>query len=285
MDNGAKYGIRRFLELYKLYAKMDLSWLLRDRLFAILTICCDIISNISSITGIYLLAWRFGGIGGMNRYEVLLMLAYTTLVTGIYQTFFSSCNTGHISRRIGRGQLEHMFIQPLPMPVQLLAEGFIPFTGSSNILTGSVIMCIALSKLNVQVTWWWILSLVGNLLITVVIIVASSYLASSVTFVYPVQAEEISTFVVDTIGSLSEFPLSGMPKVVQFPLLTVIPAGLLGWFPTLALLGKPPLGLPTYYPLAITLILSVAAAYLFRKGLNYYVKKGINRYLSYGHRR
>jgi ABC-2 type transport system permease protein len=280
-----KKNFKQFLRLYLIYAKMDLAWLLRDRVFASIAIMSDMISNISVIAGIFLLAWKFGGIGGMDKYEVLLMLAYTTLITGIFQTFFSGNNTGHISRRIGRGQLEHMFIQPISLPVQLLTEGFIPFSGSSNLFTGGILLYISISNLGITTPWWWFLLLAGNLLVTISIIIASSYLASSITFYAPVQAEEISTLVIDTFGSISEFPLSGMPSVLQISLLTIIPIGLLGWFPTLVLLGKPPFGLPEYYPVIIAIVLALCATYFFKKGLNYYAKKGINRYLPIGHRR
>lgn len=285
MVDRQKISLKQFLSLYVLYAKMDFAWLLRDRVFASLAILSDVISNLSSIAGIFLLAWKFGGIGGMSRYEILFMLGYTSLMTGIYQVFFSSNNVGHISRRIGRGQVDHMLMQPLPLPVQLMTEGFIPFSGSSNLVSGAALLGIAVAKLGIRPPWWWALALAGHLVATVAILVASSYLASSVAFYAPAQAEEISTYVIDAQCSLAQFPLSGMPLALKAPLLTVFPAGLLGWFPSLALLGKPPLDLPGYYPAIIAVALAACAAYFFRKGLHYYVKKGINRYLAIGHRR
>jgi len=277
--------IRRVLKLYALYAKMDLAWLLRDSTFAVLAICADVISNLSAVTGVFLLAWRFDGIGGMNRFEVLFMLAYATMTTGIFQTLCSGGNTGHISRRVGRGQLEHMFIQPVSLPLQLATEGFIPFSGSSNLISGAVIMVIAIANLGISLPWWWILSLIGNLIVTIAIILGKSYFASSLTFYAPVQAEEISSYVIDSFGHISTFPLSGMPLYLQLPLITIIPTGLLAWFPTLALFGKAPFGLTAWYPLLFAIVLWMVAAYFFRKGLNYYVKKGINRYHVMGHRR
>ena len=280
-----KITFKRYIRLYALYAKMDFAWLLRDTTFALISIVSDVISNIAAVTGIFLLAWRFDGIGGMDKYEVLLMLAYSTMITGIFQLFFSGNNTGHISRRIGRGQFEHMFIQQIPIKSQLLTEGFIPFSGSSNLISGIVIMCIAVSNLGITVAWWWVLSVIGNLIVTMVIIIAQSYLYSSLAFYAPVQAEEISSYVIDAAGQISSFPLSGMPLYLQIPLITVIPSGLLAWFPTLTLLGKPPLGMPGMFPLIIAIILSILATILFKKGLNYYVKKGSNRYSARGHRR
>lgn len=288
MDNKRKQGfvmIKRILRLYALYAKMDLAWLLRDRTFAVLAILADVTSNLSAVTGVFLLAWRFDGIGGMSKYEVLFMLAYTTIITGIFQTFCSGCNVGHISRVIGRGQLEHMFIQPMPLPMQLVTSGFIPFSGSSNLISGAVIMIIAAVNLGIVLPWWWILSLAGNLFVTMALILGQSYLASGLTFYAPVQAEEISSYVIDSFGYISTFPLSGMPLYLQLPLVTIIPTGLLAWFPTLALFGKAPLNIPQWYPLLFAALLWAAAVYFFRKGLKYYVKKGINRYHSMGHRR
>jgi ABC-2 type transport system permease protein len=264
---------------------MDLAWLLRDKTFAMLAVLADVISNLSSVTGVFLLAWRFDGIGGMCRYEVLFMLGYVTVTTGIFQTFCSGGNTGHISRRIGRGQLEHMFIQPMRLPLQLATEGFIPFSGSSNLISGSAIIIIAVNNLGLILPWWWILSLIGNLFVTIAIILGQSYLASSLTFYAPVQAEEISSYVIDSFGYISTFPLSGMPLYLQLPLITVIPTGLLAWFPTLALFGKAPFDLPAWYPLLFAVLLWMVALYFFRKGLNYYVRKGINRYHPMGHRR
>jgi len=276
--------IRRLLRLYALYAKMDLAWLLRDRAFAITAIISDMVSNLSSVAGVFLLAWRFDGIGGMGRFEVLFMLGYATVITGIY-TVFCAYNVGHISRRVGRGQLEHMFIQPMSLPAQLATEGFWPFTGSSNLISGVVILIIATANLNVSLPWWWVFSLIGNLIITLAIILGKSYLASSLTFYAPVQAEEISSHVIDAMGYISTFPLSGMPVRLQFTLLTIIPTGLLAWFPTLALFGNAPFNLPAWYPLLFAVVLWVIALYFFRKGLNFYVKKGINRYNAMGHRR
>lgn len=39
-----------------------------------------------------------------------------------------------------------MLMQPLPLPVQLMTEGFIPFSGSSNLVSGAALLCIAVAK-------------------------------------------------------------------------------------------------------------------------------------------
>ena len=274
----------RILRLLAISAKMDLQWLLRDTKFAILGICGDMINNIATVSGVFLIASRFGGIGGMNADEVLFMMAYSTMVTGIF-ILFGSGNNIHISRIIGRGQLEHLFIQPLPLSIQLATSGFAPFTGGSNLIAGIALMAVATGRLNLQVTPGWAAMLAAYLIATMAIIVTRSYLVSSMAFYAPVATEEISSTAIEDTWFLSTFPLSGMPSFVQMPLLTIMPEGLMAWFPSLCLLGKPPLNLTGYYPMIFALMISLVASYFFRKGLKHYVTYGANRYVPYGFRR
>lgn len=276
-----KTGIKRYFELLRLYARMDLHSLTRDLKFMLIVITADIVSNISSVSGIFLLAWKFGGIGGMDRFEVLFMLAYGNIVTG-FLNMIGGCNALFPSRIIARGQWEHMFIMPLPYAVQLTV-GIFPFTGSGNLLSGILILCIAIYNMEIILPWWWPGMLLIHLIISMVTIAALSYLFSSLAFYAPVQCEEISSTVIYSIEHTMTFPLSGMPVYIRYPLLTVFPAGLMAWFPTMILLGKRTT-FENIYPAVFALLISLTAAYFFRKGFRYYVQKGINRYVAGGHR-
>lgn len=276
-------SIKRILRLFFIAAKMDFAWLMRDTKYALAGITADLMSNIASVGGVFLIALRFGGIGGLSSDEVLFMLAYSTLITGVF-ILFSSNNSIHISRVIGRGQLEHLFQQPLSLKVQLFTSGFAPFTAGGNFVAGVTLMVIAANRLSLDITWHWLLLLVFNVAITMTIIIARSYLMSTAAFYAPVAAEEIATTAIDGTWFLSTFPLSGMPRFIQIPLVTLLPEGLLAWFPSLVLLGKPPMGLPSYYPALFALILVIITTFVFRKGLAYYVTVGSNRYTHRGFR-
>ena len=276
-----KITIRRYFELLKIYTRMDLASLMRDMKFMAVVITADIVSNISSISGIFLLAWKFGGIGGMDRFEVLFMLAYGNIVMG-FLNMMGGCNALFPSRIIGRGQWEHMFIMPLPYAVQLTV-GIFPFTGSSNLLSGIALLCVAVHNMDAVLPWWWLGVLVFQLIVSMVIVVSLSYLFSSLAFYAPVQCEEISSTVIYSIEHTRTFPLSGMPLYIKYPLLTIFPAGLMAWFPTMIILGKT-FVFANFYPAIFALIISFTAAYFFKKGFKFYVKKGINRYVSGGHR-
>ncbi|MHC1694131.1 MAG: ABC-2 family transporter protein [Eubacteriales bacterium] len=260
---------------------MDLASLLRDTKFMSIVILSDICANVSSISGIFLLAWKFGGIGGLDRFEVLFMLAYGNIVMGIL-SLAGGCNALFPSRIIGRGQWEHMFIMPLPYGVQLTV-GVFPFTCASSLISGIALLCISINNLGYALPWWWIIALPVNVLVSMVIMVGLSYLVSSLAFYAPVQCEEISSAVIYSTQYTSSFPLSGMPLYIKLPLLTIFPAGLMAWLPTLIILGKAPT-LLNFYPFIFASAISFSASYFFKKGFNHYVKKGINRYMSGGHR-
>lgn len=280
-----KYKLKRFFQLLGIQAKMDLMWFLRDTKYACLGIFADVFSTISAASGIFMLAWRFDGMAGMDKYEVLFMLGYVMVQSGIF-VLFCCANNGHISRIIGRGQLEHLFMQPLSLPVQLMTSGFTPFTGGGlNLISGAAIMAVAAYRLGVPISLGWFLTLFSFLLVSFGIIISLSYLFSSVAFYAPVAAEEISSYVLDASTELSRYPLSGMPLRLQWPLVTFFPAGLIAWFPTMTLMGKTPMELPEFFPAIVAAILFLITRYIFRKGLKHYVKTGANRYVPYGYRR
>lgn len=276
-----KRGFRRYLELLGIYARMDLASLMRDSKFMAIVIAADIVSNLSSVSGVFLLAWKFGGIGGMDRFEVLFMLAYGNIVMG-FLNMMGGCNALFPSRIIGRGQWEHMFVMPLPYAVQLTV-GIFPFTGSGSFLSGVAMLCVAVYHMEMALPWWWPGLLLLQLAISMVVVVAMSYLFSSLAFYAPVQCEEISSTVVYSASYTMTFPLAGMPFYIRYPLLTIFPVGLMAWLPTMILLGRATT-FANFYPAVFALFLSLAAAYFFRKGFRYYVQKGINRYSAGGHR-
>ena len=83
-----KITLARMVRLLRIAAKIDMMWLLRDTKYAIAAISADIIANLSAVSGVFLIAVRFGGIGGMSSDEVLFMMSYSTLVTGLFILLF-----------------------------------------------------------------------------------------------------------------------------------------------------------------------------------------------------
>lgn len=277
-------NIRSVFKLLKIYAKMDLNWLLQDLTSFAIVVISEALQNLSGMAGVLLLAIRFGGVGGLSADEVLFMLGFFELADGLAFTLFGNYNVMHISRRVGRGQVDHMLIQPRPLWMQLLTEGFMPFSGSYGLIIGAILTGIAVARLDIALTPLWFLLLGYYVLIHMALQMAQSALYGAAAFWRPVACEEISTMILDLNGQLGQFPLFGLPDWLLGLLHTILPVGLLAYLPTLALLRDLGHGVEITLPFAAALLFVTAAVILFQKGLKHYELHSCNRYKEMGHR-
>jgi ABC-2 type transport system permease protein len=276
--------IRQLFRLYALYGRMDLNWFLQDMVTCVIVMASELIANVASVAGILLLSVRFGGVGGLSADEVLFMLGFFQLADGFAYMMFGGGNVLAISRRAGRGQVDHMLIQPRPLWMQLMGEGFMPVSGSSGFLMGIAVTWIACARLGISVTPAWFMAFAFYVACHAAIKIGLGYLSGSAAFYRPVACEELSAQVLNMVNLLGKYPLAGLPLWATAALTTVLPAGLMAYIPSLALLGRlekrPHLALP----LAVAAALLSAATYFFRRGLRYYAEYGCNRYRDIGHR-
>ena len=276
--------IRQILRLYGLSARMDWLLLSRDARTGLIYILSDWVSAVSSVLGIALLAVRFEGIGALSADEILWMLGFFTLADGFTTLMLGNCNWLWISRVVGRGQVDHMLIQPVPLWMQILTGGFLPFTGSSCFLTGVALTVVATVRLHIAVTPGWLMLLVLYTLSRMAVATACSYLAGAAAFYRPVACEELSTVVLDARNAAGKYPLAALPLWMQTLFLTALPVGLIAWLPSLLLLGKIDAPAAYVWPVAMGAALLSASGMLFRKGLKHYARHGCPRYKAMGFR-
>lgn len=276
--------LARVPALWLVYARMDLIYITRSPRNFVAFFLSDAILAVGAVSTTLLVAERFGGIGGWSRDQVLFMLGYAAAATGMLELFFSF-NVRFISRRLGRGQLDHTLIQPIPMPVALLTEGFMPFSGAAQLVPGTFLLLFAGSRVQLSPTPTFLLLFVLNLLASAAIALSFSFVWGSLAFWAPRAAEEVSTSANRTLDQLKSFPLDGAAGALVVGLLTFVPVGLLAWYPSRALLGLDPAPLAPYLtPIAALLALALAS-WTFTRGLARYRRVGSTRYLSFGFRR
>jgi len=263
---------------------MDLLWITRNFASAAAYIASDLVLNGAAIATSLLLAARFDGIGRWTTPEIVFMLGYGMLATATVDLFFGY-NLKMISRRIGRGQLDHVLIQPQPLWMVLLTEGFVPVEYPLVIAAALALLIWSFSRIVLALTWHWFAWLGIDLVASCVIIVAFQFIWGSTAFWAPRAAEEINSSTERLINQLRVFPLDGAGLPLQGALVSVVPAGLVAWFPCRYLLGLDftPGGV-AFTPLA-AVVLSVVAVVIFRKGFHRYGQTGSQRYLAAGHRR
>jgi len=282
--NGLARALLRILQLWRLYGAMDVIWIARDAKTFITWYITDIVVNGAAVTATLLLAERFSGIGPWAKSQVLFLLGYAVLASGLLDPF-CNYNVKYVSRRLGRGQLDHTLIQPQPIWMALLTEGFSPLSGTAALLPGLVLLVWATHALHLSVTPAWIAALLLNLLASAIIILAFSYLWGSLAFWAPRSAEEISSSALRTLDQLKSFPLDGLGLGLLGGLLTVLPVGFVAWYPCRALLGIEQSAYQLFTTPIAAAIISAAAILAFRGGLKQYARTGSQRYLSFGHRR
>jgi ABC-2 type transport system permease protein len=284
-DEVRENSLRRVLRLWRLYATMDLLYLARGPQVALTYYFTNILIGVAAATATLLLAERFDGIGPWTRPQILFMLGYALLVRLLIDTFFNY-NLSHISRRIGRGQLDHILVQPQPMWMSVITEGFAPLTGGGMLLPTVVLLGAASQQLRLDLSpaWWGLFVL--DVIASVVIVLSFEYGWGSLAFWAPRAAEEINSDTWDMLQQLIPFPLDGVSGWALGGLVSVVPAGLVAWLPSRTLLGVAPASWTDAAALPVAAILFAALAFwLFTRGLLHYGRTGSSRYLDYGHRR
>jgi ABC-2 type transport system permease protein len=282
--DGMKGGLRRLFRLWGVSAYLDLLWMTRDLKQFLLYWLSDLVLNVAAVTAVFLLAERFERIGAWTKPQILFMLGYATVVKGVLELFFGY-NILYISRRLGRGQLDHTLVQPQPLPLALLTEGFVPFSGSAVLLVGAGLLFWATTRLGTPLTAGWAAFVCLNLAASAELVLAFTFLCGSLAFWAPRSAEEINSSSLGLMHQLQVFPLDGLGPVLLTGLMTVLPVGLIAWFPCRGLLGLADLGRGTAITCMGALLLAALAAGVFRLGLRQYGRTGSQRYVSSGHRR
>ncbi|HVC32512.1 MAG TPA: ABC-2 family transporter protein [Chloroflexota bacterium] len=269
---------------WRLFAWLDFTWITRNLSFFLTYFISDVTRGLSTVAATFLLAERFDGIGPWTTPQILFMLGYATLVRGTEDVFFGY-NVAVISRRIGRGQLDHTLVQPRPIWVTLLTEGFTPFSGSTVLLPGVGLLVWAASRLSLPVSPGWLALALVNFAASCAIVLAFSFLWGSLAFWAQRAAEEISSSAMNVMQQLTPFPLDGLGAGWLGGMLTIVPAGFVAWYPCRALLGID----PSPYAVGVTPLAAIAITLLtigvFQKGMKHYGRVGSQRYLSFGHRR
>jgi ABC-2 type transport system permease protein len=276
--------LRRLLVLWRLYAYLDLLWVARDVVTCAAFMATDAVLAIAGLTSSWLLAARFGGIGPWRLPQIIFLLGYAQMATGVTDLLFNF-NLSFISRRIGRGQLDHILVQPQPLWMILLTEGFTPISGCLGMAPGLALLGWSVARTGVALTPEWLALLALNLLASTVIALAFTYVVGSVAFWAPRAAEEINTSSWALLSQLKPFPLDGAAPALLGGLLSVVPVGLLAWYPCRALLGLDRAGYAVFVTPVVAVVAAAIATWVFRRGLEHYGHTGSQRYLAYGHRR
>jgi ABC-2 type transport system permease protein len=262
---------------------MDFMLMTRSLKLFLIFLVTDTIFNIAAMTGMLLLAERFNGIGIWSKFQIVFMVGYANFILGLLDMFFGY-NVLFMSRRLGRGQLDHILIQPQSIWVAFFTEGFNPFTAAGTVLSGVLLMAWAAIELHLSVSFWWLLLTLLNVIASVGIILFFSFAWSSLAFWAPRAAEEITTPLVHIFRNLSTFPFDGLGPLLLGGVTVMVPVAFVAWYPSRYLLGLETSMTGALLTPTVALSISILALLVFKKGLKHYGRTGSQRYDNLGHR-
>lgn len=242
----------------------------------------EIIIAVSSVTAPVLLVGRFGAIGDWSAAQVMLLIGFALVVRGT-AFVFSGRQVMMISRKIARGQLDHLLVQPQRLWKSLAAEGFSPFDLAVTLTLGCIIFVWAIVQNLDSASPWWVLSIPISIVAATSIYIAAQYLWGSMAFFAPQSAEEINMTTSAAITQITVYPLGSLAKGMLVALSTIMPVTFIAWVPVAALLAN------SWWQVLITpafaAVFCALSLLVFRKGLQAYARRGVARYSDFGHRR
>jgi ABC-2 type transport system permease protein len=262
---------------------MDFMLMTRSLKLFLTFVLTDTIFNIASVTAVLMLAARFDGVGAWSKFQIAFLVGYATFILGLLDMFFSY-NILFMSRRLGRGQLDHVLIQPQPIWVAFFTEGFNPFTASGSVLIGIGLMAWAARELQLAISFSWMMLAFLNVMASMSVILFFSFAWSSLAFWAPRAAEEITTYLMRMFRSLNSFPFDGLGLLLLGGVTVIVPVAFVAWYPSRYLLGLETSMTGALLTPTVALSISILALLVFKKGLEHYGRTGSQRYDDLGHR-
>lgn len=241
----------------------------------------ELVLAVSAIVPSLAMAFALGRVGDWTRQDLLFLVGFVLTARGLAQVVGGG-NILMISRKIGRGQLDHNLLQPLPLWKSLVVEGF----GSLDLIVSQLLgvgcLCWGLSYVARPEPAWWF-ALIVNIVCAAGLVIATQYLWGTLAFYAPQSAEEINTITDGAISQLSVLPLNGAIPFVRAVLTSILPAAMIGAVPASYMLHA--YGWRLYTMPLFALAFGIITIVIFRQGLRHYGKYSVSRYSSFGHRR
>ena len=175
-------------------------------------------------------------------------------------------------------------MQPVPLWIQFLTEGFAPASGSSVLLCGAALTAFAVHGLGLRWSFSLAASLLAGVLCSCAVVFSCVLIVSCLAFRAPAAAEEIAGITRSLFSTLKSYPLGGLPLPLKLIFCTFVPVGLAAWLPSLTLLGKAGVPRFPFLTAAAAAVFVLIAVLTFRKGMNRYEKYGSPRYSGFGFR-
>jgi ABC-2 type transport system permease protein len=209
-------------------------------------------------------------LNGWTFWAVVLMFGAVALAEGVGSLFFEGM--WRLAWQINEGELDYFLVRPYPVVLQA-SSAAIGINGLSNIVTGGLMIGVALSRLDIA---WspWRAGFGVVLLASAVLIKLAINLATNSASFWLASPTPLFAFAVHQVGDLARFPLSIYPLALKAALGLVIPFAFISFFPVAYLLDVETSGRIGLLTPLVAAYCAAMALLVFRRGLRRYESAG-----------
>lgn len=229
-----------------------------------------ILLQLAGFIFIWTIFQRIPDVNGWTFWQVVTMYALIFITEGVGSLFFEG--TWWLGYLVWSGDFDQLLVRPASPIVQVIA-GKVGFNGLGNIVTGSILMGIAIA--NVPVEWT-----PGRILMLFILVVSASAirvalnLATAATGFWFRNPWSMVPMFVHQLGELAKYPITIYSLAVQALIVVAVPFAFVSFFPTAYIFEVEAFSLAGLLTPLVALYCVVMAVVVFRVGLRRYESSG-----------
>lgn len=259
-----------YIRLYLSFFKMDIRRVAMYRLNLLIGNFGYLLDSIATIFSVMMILNVSNTIGGWSAYEIIFLFGFMLAAMSIWEFFFVT--TLEIPLLILEGELDVFLVRPINPLFQFIIfeldeEAIFEMIFSLGLLIFSIIM------LGIPLGFFFWLKLF-IFLISSVIAIEAIYLAICSICFWMVSNNGLMQIIWE-FYKMGQYPLTIYPTIFKV-LLTIIPFGFIGFYPTYVILNG------TNYPLYMTFGVALAGPFFLVMVYCFVWKRGLKRYTGAG---
>jgi len=262
------FAARRYVDVAALWVRAAWSY---PGSFWMLLLGSMLINGLDFV-GLWIMFASIDSLGGFALQEVALLYGATGVGIGVADTLVGSVE--RIGQYVRTGRLDQMMTKPVTLMVQVCADQF-TLRRLGRVSQAGVVLAWAAT----YVDWTAPRVLVATVMVlSAAVLFFGLFVGFSCVQFWTSDASELANAFTYGGGTMTQYPLSVLPRELVVALTFVLPIAFVNWYPCLYLLGRDdPFGLPEWLqlcsPVAALAVLSLALL-AWRTGVRHYTSTG-----------
>jgi ABC-2 type transport system permease protein len=262
--------VRRNIYLYFRMLGQQVKSILAYQADFVVMVFAAMLTQFAGFVFIWTIFQRIPNINGWTFWEVVTMYALIFITEGVGSLFFEG--TWTLGWMIWSGQFDQVLVRPISPILQVVTQR-VGFNGLGNIVTGFVLIGIAVA--NVPVQWT-----PGRLLMLVILIASASAirvglnLATAATGFWFRNPWSMVPMFVHQMGELAKYPITIYSLAVQAIIVVAVPFAFVSFFPTAFIFEVEAFSVVGLLTPLVAIYCLIMAVVIFRVGMRRYESSG-----------